>query len=196
MQSGKSDAKPKPRRLTTLWLIAAVCAFPIVGSLAMYYLFPPSERVNYGELLTPRPLPDFTLPRVGGGAVSLADLKGKWWLVQVDSGLCPERCRLKLYQQRQVRLAQGKNMDRVERLWLIDDGIQPEEGLRRDYDGTWMADARAAAILSELPAIASVRDHVYLVDPLGNVVLRFPKNADPSRMVKDLARLLRASRIG
>jgi cytochrome oxidase Cu insertion factor (SCO1/SenC/PrrC family) len=190
------DLKSQPRRLTTLWLVAAVCAFPFVGSFLAYYLFPPGERVNYGELLADRRLPDFTLPRLGGGTVSLADLKGKWWLVQVDSGLCPERCRTKLYQQRQVRLAQGKNMDRVERLWLTDDGIEPEEKLRRAYDGTWIADARGSPLLAQLPAESSVRDHVYLVDPLGNVVLRFPADADPARMVKDLSRLLRASRIG
>ncbi len=190
------NLEPRSPRLTTLWLIAAVCAFPVVGSFALYYLFPPAERVNYGELLTGWQLADFTLPRLEGGTVSLADLKGKWWLVQVDSGLCPERCRNKLYQQRQVRLAQGKNMDRVERLWLIDDGIEPEQRLRRAYDGTWIAHARGSPLLAQLPAEGSVRDHVYLVDPLGNVVLRFPAGADPARMVKDLSRLLRASRIG
>ena len=68
--------------------------------------------------------------------------------------------------------------------------------MRKEYDGTWMANAQDSAVLKSFPFRDAQRDHIYLVDPLGNVVLRYPKDADPSRMKKDLERLLKVSRIG
>ena len=114
----------------------------------------------------------------------------------VDSGTCDDWCRRKLYIMRQVRLTQGKDMDRVERAWLLDDAAAPAAVLVSEYAGTYLLQAPGSALLAKLPATGSVRDHIYLVDPLGNLVLRYPRDADPSRIKKDLSRLLRASRIG
>jgi hypothetical protein len=95
---------------------------------------------------------------------------------------------------RQVRLAQGKNMDRVERVWLLLDAGPPPQEIARLYDGAVIARA-TPELLAALPA-ADVRDHIYLLDPRGNLILRFPKHADPKRMIKDLERLLKYSSIG
>jgi hypothetical protein len=87
-------------------------------------------------------------------------------------------------------------MERVERVWLILDDAPLETQLMREYDGTRMLRAAGSPLLAEFPAAGDVRDHVYVIDPLGNLMLRFPKDADPARMNKDLVRLLKASRIG
>jgi hypothetical protein len=168
--------------------IGAIAALPLAGSYLLYLLWRPTAFVNYGELIGPT-----SLTELHAGAA--LELKGKWVFLMADSGRCDAYCQRKLYVMRQVRLTQGKDMERIERAWLLEDGITPSAGVSDEYEGTRLLAANPA-LLDKLPAAASVRDHIYLVDPLGNVMMRYPRDADPSRMKKDLARLLRASRIG
>lgn len=193
--TSNDTARPRGSR-STLWLIAAVCLFPFVASTVLYFGWQPAGRVNYGDLIEPRVLPDPPLPLLDGGEFRLSSLRGKWVMLHLDSGSCDDVCRAKLYKQRQVRLTQGKEMDRIERVWLIDDAGRPEPELLESYKGTWVVRAGGSGLQRQLPAQGAVRDHIYLIDPLGNLMLRFPRDADPNRMKKDLSRLLRASRIG
>lgn len=188
----------KRRSNITLWLILAVCVAPIVGSTALYYLAPPKSRMNYGDLIAPRVLPDITLDGLDGKPVGLASLRGKWTMVHVDDAACATACRDKLYKMRQVRLTQGKNMDRVQRLWVVSDEAVVDAGLLDEYAGTVVVRAGGdSKVLQALPASSpeTLRGHIWLVDPLGNVMLRYPPAADPSRMKTDLTRLLRVSRV-
>jgi hypothetical protein len=93
-------------------------------------------------------------------------------------------------------LTQGKDMERVERAWLIDDDARPSAELVTEYRGTHVVWARGAALLSQLPADGSVRDHLYIVDPIGSLMMRYPRDADASKMKKDLTRLLKVSSVG
>lgn len=174
--------------------IFAVCAIPLSAALVAYFFWPPSGRTNYGELIDPRPLPAIPLTLLDGKSISLADLKGRWVMIQADGAGCGAACQAKLFNMRQVRLAQGRNMDRVERVWLLLDAGRPSPEIASLYEGAIVARA-APALVAALPA-ADARDHVYLVDPRGNLMLRFPKDADPKRMIKDLERLLKYSSIG
>jgi cytochrome oxidase Cu insertion factor (SCO1/SenC/PrrC family) len=184
---------PVARRRGRLILAAifAVCAAPLVVALVAFYFFPPAGRTNYGELVEPRPLPRAVIQRLDGRPFTLTELHGKWVLLQVDDAACGPSCQEKLFQMRQVRLAQGKNMDRVERVWLVLGAGQPAPELAELLDGAVVA-RTVPELVKALPA-AEVRDHVYLLDPRGNVMLRFPKGADPKRMIKDLERLLKYS---
>jgi cytochrome oxidase Cu insertion factor (SCO1/SenC/PrrC family) len=178
-------------------ILALVCAAPVVASYVSYYLLKPQGRVNYGTLLEPvRPLPPATLRHLDGRPFPFADLKGKWVLLTIDHGACDEPCVTKLYKMRQVRATQGKDADRIERAWLIDDEAPLETQVIRAYDGMHMMRAAGSPFLAAFPALGDPRDHIYLIDPLGNLVLRYPKNADPEKMKKDLERLLRYSGIG
>ena len=182
-----SDAKTSRWARLNLVGIAIIAALPLVGSYLLYLYWAPTSFVNHGELVGPTPLPELA------AAPDMQALKGKWVFLMVDSGRCEEYCQRKLYLMRQLRLTQGKNMDRIERAWVIDDAIAPAPALMTDYQGTHTLTAAGAGWLSRLP---SSRDHLYIVDPLGNVIMRYPRGADPSGMKKDLSRLLRASRIG
>lgn len=179
-----------------LLIIAALCLAPFVAAVFAYFYWHPQGGGNYGELIPAQQLIDPPLRRLDQRTFRLSALRGKWVLLQLDKADCDAACRTKLYNMRQVRLAQGREMERVERVWLILDEAPLETLLMREYDGTHMLRAGGSPIVAEFPPPGGARDHIYLIDPHGNLMLRFPRNADPRRMYKDLSRLLRASRIG
>ncbi|MFJ3057741.1 SCO family protein [Herbaspirillum sp. NPDC087042] len=180
--------------------VVAVCAAPLIASYLTYYVIKPQSRTNYGALIDPRqyPIPPLGSSALDGAPAKLADYKGKWIMLQVDRGDCAEDCRKKLLTMRQLRLMQGKEMERIERVWLVTDNAPVETMLLREYDGTDILRADAARLKAWLPVDAgtSAEDHIYLIDPLGNLMMRFPKDPDPNKMKKDISKLLRASSIG
>jgi hypothetical protein len=158
-----------------LW-VALICAAPIVlGTAAYWFGWSPGGASNYGELLPPRPVAGFE------------PLRGKWVLVAFDAAACDAYCEKKLYFMRQVRRAQGKDMDRVARLWSITDGGKPRGELLAAIEGTRIEAREPGAFPG------NALDHIYLVDPMGNLMMRFPRDPDPSKMIKDLQRLLKYS---
>lgn len=165
-------------------LIFLVCAAPIVlGTAAWYFRWGTPATANYGELLPPRVL----------DSAPFKALRGRWVLVTLDPAACDARCEKKLFVVRQVRRAQGAGAERIERLWLVTDDGRPRPELLAAIEGSQVEPARGAdaAAFGDNP-----RDHIYLLDPLGNLILRYPADPDPSRMIKDLERLLKLSRIG
>ncbi|HTS53621.1 MAG TPA: cytochrome C oxidase subunit I [Burkholderiales bacterium] len=182
--------------LLSLLFVGVVAIAPMIAAYTLYTFWRPTAFTNYGQLLPPTPVAGVSLGRTGGREFRLEALKGKWVFLIVDSGTCPELCRQRLYKMRQVRLTQGKDMDRIERAWLIDDDARPSGELLAEYPGMYVVRARESHLLSLLPAEASVRDHIYVVDPLGNLMMRYPRDADPSKMKNDIARLLKLSTTG
>jgi hypothetical protein len=190
-----SEEKPG-RRLTSLWLLVALVLTPVVASYLFFYFAPPAQTVNYGALIGPHPLPEVTLELVDGTPFPLSRLKGKWVLAMIGSGHCDAHCEEQLLYMRQLRLTQGKEMHRVERAWLITDGAAPPAGRLTPFEGTWLIRAGGSPLLDLFPAPGMPADHLYVIDPLGNLMMRFPRDPDPSRMIKDLTRLLKVSRVG
>lgn len=197
------NQQPLERRSTGRWklfAIIAVCASPLIGSYLAYYVVKPGGRTNYGDILDPRqyPMPSLGSTALDGKPTGLDAYKGKWIMLQVDSGACDKPCRTKLFEMRQLRLTQGKEMDRIERVWLITDDQPLDTVLMREYDGTRMLRAAPAPLQKWLPVDpgTKVSDHLYMIDPRGNLMMRFPKDADPNKIKKDLGKLLRASSIG
>jgi cytochrome oxidase Cu insertion factor (SCO1/SenC/PrrC family) len=187
-------ARRRRRNRFTIATIFLVSSAPIVAALVAYFLLPPTGRTNYGELIEPQRLPLATMQRLDGSPFTLEQLRGKWVMVHADSGACEAACQAKLFNMRQVRLAQGQNMERIERVWLLVDDRAPTSVPAALYDGVIIARG-GAALIAAMPA-AQVGDHIFLVDPRGFVMLRFPKDADPKRMIKDLERLLKYSGAG
>ncbi len=189
-----SEKAPKSR--ASLWLILALCVVPVAASYFFYFFAPPARHTNYGELIEAPPLPNAQLRLVDGAPFELGQLRGKWVLLMVDAADCKEACQRKLITLRQLRLTQGKDMDRIERAWLISDDAAVTANVEADYRGTWLIRAAATDVIKRLPAPDAPAAHIYVIDPLGNIVLRYPHDAEPARMIKDLTRLLRTSRIG
>lgn len=181
-----SRPPPEPVRRGRVQLVLLALAFAAPFALALLawrYDWATGKTSNYGELIVPaRPL---------AGEV-FARLRGRWLLVTFDAAACDAYCERKLYFMRQVRRAQGKHMQRIERLWLLTDAAMPRPELLAAMEGTNVA--RSSGLAERFPG--TPRDHIYLVDPLGNLMMRFPREPDPSRMIKDLQRLLRVSSFG
>ncbi len=187
------------RRNRALYLLVAVCLAPVIASYLMYYVLPPAGRTNYGDLIEPqRPTPPLSLRTTEGEPFDLSRLRGHWLLVKVDGAGCDQACQRQLWLMRQLRTMQGKDADRIERVFLVADGGDLAPTLAREYAGTHFLRAERAALEVFLPAAAGTRleEHLFLIDPIGNLMLRWPAQADPQRMKRDLSRLLRASRIG
>lgn len=185
MSAAPSAADSPGRGRTKLLLLGAFFALPFVLAPLAYWLdWAPGGASNYGELVAP-PLPLEAAP--------FTALRGKWVLVSFDAPACDAYCEKKLYFMRQLRRAVGKEQERVERLWLLEGEGKPRAELLAAIEGTRVE--RNDALRARFPAAGDATGHIYLVDPLGNLMLRFPRDPDPSKMLKDLQRLLKVSRI-
>jgi cytochrome oxidase Cu insertion factor (SCO1/SenC/PrrC family) len=183
-----------------LLAVLAVCAAPIVASYITYYFIKPTARTNYGTLIDPalHPLPPMAMRLLGGEPVTLESYRGKWVMLKVGGSDCAQACQDQLFAMRQLRTMQGKEMTRIERVWLITDEQPLDTMLLRVNDGTRMLRAPADVVYKWLPVEqgGNAAEHIYLVDPRGNLMMRFPKQPDPSKVKKDIGKLLKASAIG
>jgi hypothetical protein len=195
---------PGGRGRWKLFAVILVCAAPLIASYLTYYVLKPQSRNNYGTLIDPRayPIPPMPSTTLDGRPETLDKFKGKWVMLKVGGGACNDACREQLFEMRQLRLMQGKEQDRVERVWLITDTAPLDTMVIREFDGTHMLRAPGDVVAKWLPADPGTApaEHIYLVDPLGNLMMSFPKDPDRpqarKKMYKDIAKLLKASSIG
>ena len=181
-------------------LVLLACAAPVLASYFTYYVIRPEGRSNYGTLVQPtRTLPPgLSLRTLEGQPVDPKSLRNQWLLVVVGGGGCDAACAQRLYLQRQLRQMLGKERERLDKVWLITDdaplapelqsslaGLEPVRALRVPL-------AEVAAWLQ--PASGQpLEGHLYVVDPMGEWMMRFPPQPEPGRVKRDLERLLRAS---
>ena len=179
--------------------VLAVCAAPVIASYFTYYVIRPEGRRNFGELIDPqRPLPAFNATTLAGETVALPSLRGQWLLVSVAGGACDASCEAYLYLQRQLRESLGKEKDRLDRVWLVPDAapVRPELLPALQQGTVLRVDAAQLAGWLAPAAGHALAEHLYLVDPLGNWMMRFPAGlgkADAPNVKRDLDRLMRAS---
>ncbi|HYG44230.1 MAG TPA: hypothetical protein VEA17_15030 [Bordetella sp.] len=198
----------KKRTLMPLVLVFLCSLAPILAAVVMYNnpQWWPDESSNYGTLLDPqRPMPaaqDLQLTTLDGQPFDLQTLKGKWLLVSVGEAACPESCARKLFITRNSHASQGKNVDRLARVWFITDRGEVPAKVLEAYQGTVMVRARPEQLARFLLARDTVAgqpgllDPIWVIDPLGNLMLQFPPNADGVEVRKDISKLVYSSRIG
>lgn len=182
-----------------LLLLLLVCASPVVASYFTYYVVRPDGRRNFGELVQPqKPMPALAATALDGRPGKLQALHGQWLLVSVAAGACDAGCQNHLYLQRQMRESLGKDKDRLDWVWLVtDDQAPPAPILPGLQQATVLrVDGKALAQWLEPQAGHALTEHLYVVDPMGNWMMRFPAGMDAAAAAKgkrDLERLLRAS---
>ena len=179
--------------------VLLICASPVIASYWTYYVVRPEGRRNYGELIEPQhPLPAVSTSSLAGESSPLTALKGQWLLISVASGACDAPCQQRLYFQRQLRETLGKDKDRLDRVWLIQDDEPVSPSLIPALAQATVLRVKAQDLTDWLLPTKgqSVENHLFLVDPLGNLMMRFPANMDVAGAAKakrDLERVLRAS---
>ena len=189
-------------------LVLAVCAAPVIASYFTYYVVRPAARTNFGVLVEPqRPLPELVAQDLDGKPVPMASLRGQWLVMSVAHAACDASCEATLFLQRQLRAGLGKDKDRVDWVWLIDDDapVPPAMLPRLESSTTLRIPAQSAAQWLGDGAAGPLSGAIYLVDPLGNYMMRFPaldlqpdstqeaKLLHAKKVKRDVERLLRAS---
>jgi cytochrome oxidase Cu insertion factor (SCO1/SenC/PrrC family) len=205
-----NDRSAHDRRQRRILIGVALMFFAPLGlSFYLYYgkKWHPGGRVNAGELIEPaRPLPALALPLAsppaehGANQTNPQFLTGKWTFLYVQHGRCDDECRRHLYDTRQVRLALDREMTRVQRVFIGDEDCCNLAELKATHPDLIAIRASSAdePLLALLPMRAgAVNSHrVYLIDPLGNVMMFYAPEDKPKGMLEDMKRLLRLSSIG
>jgi len=195
---------PASRSLRPLILVLLLSLAPVVAAVLAYFVpeFRPAQTNNYGTLVEPqRPLPlasELPLATLDGQPFDLHSLKGKWILAVADAAACPESCARKLFILRNSHASQGKNVERLVRVWFITDDAPVPEKVLQAYRGTVMVRVAPAQLRAYLPVGEgeTLATPLWVIDPLGNLILRYPNAADPVRFRQDVSKILYNSRIG
>ena len=180
-------------------LVMAICAAPVVASYVTYYVIRPQGRTNHGTLIQPtRAIPslaDLPLQTLDGKPVDPSSLKQQWLFITVAGGGCDASCEQQLYLQRQIRESLGKEKDRVDRVWLVNDTQPVRPDLKKALEGATVLRVPPQALSRWLQPEAglTLAQHWYLVDPMGQWMMRFPAKSEPRPVLKDLTKLMRAS---
>lgn len=182
-----------------LLILIAVFFMPLAIAFALYYgAWRPVGSTNRGELIDPpRPLPTAALTSASGAPLDTAFVRGKWSLVYIGDGACDTRCREALTLTRQTRLALNDDLPRVQRVFLAIGACCDSTYLDAEHAGLIVArtdSAAGAALLREFPEPQAGR--IYIVDPLGNLMMSYASDAPPKGLLEDLEKLLKLSRIG
>lgn len=193
------ERRTKHGRLKML-LVLLVCAAPVIASYFTYFVIRPEGRTNYSELVQPlRAVPaELPLANLQGQAVSPSSLKGQWLLVVVAGAACNERCEKNLWLQRQLRESLGRESARLDKVWLINDSVaaRPEtvQAVTTGVPVTVLRVPPEALAAWLQPATGhSLDEHMYIVDPMGNWMMRAPPQPDAAKLKSDILKLLRAS---
>lgn len=184
-----------------MFAVLFICATPVIASYLTYYVIRPNNVKSFGELVQPqRPMPTLDATTLDDKPTTLASLRGQWLLVSISGGACAKPCPDHLYMQRQLRETLGKEKDRLDWVWLVsDDTPLAPELYARLSDPALKAKGFSALRLKALDLEAWLQGgsaRLYLIDPQGNYMMRFPENMTIEQAAKakaDINRLLRAS---
>ena len=199
LQPGVADARRTRSGRWKMLAVFAVCAAPVVASYFTYYVLRPGQQRSFGELIAAQPtLPSATATTLDGAPLPLQSLKGQWLLLSVAGGACGSACESHLYLQRQLRETLGREKDRLDWVWLIHDQQPVPAKILPAAEQATTLRVPAAAIGHWLRPEAghALDDHLYVVDPQGHWMMRFPagmNQATAGKARRDLERLLRAS---
>jgi hypothetical protein len=195
----QADAKRTAMGRLRMLLVLLICAAPVVASYFTYYVVRPEGRRNFGDLIEPvRALPDATAQTLDAASMLLPTLKGQWLLISVAGGACPADCQHQLYLQRQILTGLGKDRARTDWVWLVSDDAEIPSSI--------LPGLKEATVLRVKPDVLTqwlqpaeghqLQDHLYLVDPHGQWMMRFPAHLSTEGALKtkrDIERLLRAA---
>lgn len=199
--SGQPPSSQKPRSIAPLIWIIVISLIPVVAAFVVYYnpALQPEGHTNYGNFVQPqRPLPGpdaLKVTTLDGQPFDLETIKGQWVFVTADNASCEEDCAKKLFIIRNVHAMTGKNVERLTRVWFVTDNEPVPEKVLEAYKGTLMLRADPAQLGQYLDK-DGLEQFIWIIDPLGNLMMQYPQDPDPLQLRKDIGKLLHNSRIG
>jgi hypothetical protein len=205
MTTPQGTTPDRPHSRTQIWILIGVFFAPLALAFLLYYGgggWRPPGSTNRGELISPpRPLPTVELPTPAGTLLAPSTWRGKWTLLYVGDGGCDERCRAALTLMRQTRLALNADMTRVQRIFLATGNCCDLTYFEAEQPGLVVArvdNDAGATLLAAFPDTRAAADGpIYIVDPLGNLMMRHAPAAALSKdLLEDLRKLLQLSHIG
>lgn len=201
--------EPRFRSRAVLILLAALFIFPVVAAYVLFYIMEwrPQGMINTGELIKPvQMFPKVSFATTQNKSFNYSDLKHSWILFSVSDGICDEACQFQIYKMRQIDTGMADKQERIERLFIIRSNrgnTQFINKLSRDYPEMWVIKGPDNAVNDIIRTISkttapkqSIFNKIYVVDPMGNLIMRYKPDADPKGVLKDLTRLLRFSHQG
>jgi hypothetical protein len=198
--AGDEAQRRTTRGRLKMLLVLLACAAPVLASYFTFYVLRPEGRSNFATLIEPsRAIPaGLPLTDLEGRSVSAASLRGQWLLVVVGRGACDGDCEQRLFMQRQLREMSGRERDRIDKLWLVIDDAPIAAPLRAALAAapeTRVLRVPAPDLAKWLAPAAgeSLESHVYVIDPMGQWMMRAPPRAEPAKFKRDIDKLLRAS---
>lgn len=205
------DPKVLAKSRRTIVMVFLTCALPIVAAFYLYFFDKPETTNNYGTILSPQvDVSKAVFKNINGDNFTMSQLSGKWVLIQAISSKCNEVCQNAMFYQRQARKTKGKDMFRIERVAFVTDDGPLDTLLLRQFPDVHFVRAPVGELQNWLPLsqglvgvkgsteVGTLEDHIFMADPLGHVMMRFPRNEtlDFQKFRKDVSRLLWASNIG
>lgn len=201
-----SDREQLRSSRRTLLIVLAMFALPVAIASWMYAgSWRPATTGNHGELIQPpRALPELQLASADGKAISVGELKERWSLVYLSSGPCTAACQKNLYYLRQIHTSFAKELDRIQEVLIVLDGTR-DGGLGerlRDYPRLKVLSGSANVLASMTATFQgsggdnAFAERIYIIDPRGFVMMRYPATVDATGIRRDLEKLLKYSWVG
>ncbi len=200
------NEKPTKRNLTPFWILLAVSGLPYLLSCIWYANMDSLPEVvsnNRGQLIEPaRPLENMVLTTIGGNLLDTNTLKGNWVLMMAGSSDCNETCLKNVYFMRQVRRLMGEEREKIKRIFVMTDNASVESFKEQvsefgDMEIVSTATAQGKTLIGHMTINnRSPENRIFIVDPLGNLMMAYPQEVDPEDIAKDFRRLLKVVRIG
>jgi cytochrome oxidase Cu insertion factor (SCO1/SenC/PrrC family) len=196
----------KKSSITPVALLTLIFVIPVILAVLVYNFesLRPAGMTNHGVLVhPPRPL-HFNLQDMNGDAFTQESIKGRWTLTVISNGNCGEICQEQIYLMRQVRWSQGDEMNRVQRLLLVTSpaALAGMKDMIEQYPGMFVATGQESSVKALLNEFQHENveldkgDRIYIIDPLGNLMMRYAPDSNPKGMIKDLKKLLQFSQFG
>lgn len=187
--SSAAAARARFKGRLILLAIVAIGVLPLLAALYFRYVSPPEVKATVGQPLDPVRLPFELLQRADGAKLEHPEVSGKWLVILAAPGGCDERCQHALYLTRQARTAQGRNMARIDRLWLITDAATPAADLLVAHPDLVLIRTTDGKVLPLLGG--GERRYINLVDRRGLLVFRYPDDPEPKAFIRELGKLIK-----
>ena len=169
--------------------IIAIGVLPLLAALYFRYVSPPEVKATVGQAVVPVPLPFQLLRQKDGAALAHQEVGGKWLMIFAAPGGCDARCQHTLYLTRQARTAQGRNIARLDRWWLITDSTEPAADLLTAHPDLVLIRAMDAKVTELLGGSES--RYINLVDRRGLLVFRYTDDPEPKAFIREIGKLIK-----